>query len=77
MKGMQQIFTSEQVILKTEFGQTNPLTIKFYRQSTAKNAFFRLFHHAKSKINNLFGDRSDELILTAAFKSIKVEVINC
>jgi formate dehydrogenase major subunit len=69
-------FTSSQVILKTEFGQTKPLTIKFTDKVRAKTLFCT-FHHAKSKINNLFGDRSDELILTAAFKSIKVEVINC
>ena len=69
-------FTSEKVILKTEFGQTNPLTIKFTNKVQPKT-LFATFHHAGSKINNLFGDKSDELILTAAFKSIKVEVINC
>ncbi|MBU0719846.1 molybdopterin-dependent oxidoreductase [bacterium] len=69
-------FTSAQVILKTEFGQTNPLTIKLTDKVQPKT-LFSTFHHAKSKINNIFGDKSDELILTAAFKSIKVEVINC
>ena len=69
-------FTSDKVILKTEFGQTNPLTIKFTNKVQPKT-LFATFHHAGSKINNLFGDKSDELILTAAFKSIKVEVINC
>jgi len=69
-------FTSKQVILKTEFGETNPLTIKFTDKVEPKT-LFSTFHHAKSKINNIFGDRCDELILTAAFKSIKVEVINC
>jgi formate dehydrogenase major subunit len=69
-------FTSTQVILKTEFGETNPLTIKFTDKVQPKT-LFATFHHAKSKINNIFGDKSDELILTAAFKSIKVEVINC
>ncbi|MBV5277575.1 MAG: molybdopterin-dependent oxidoreductase [Campylobacteraceae bacterium] len=68
-------FTSEKVILKTEFGQTAPLTIKFTDKVQPKTLFCT-FHHAKSKINNLFGDRCDELILTAAFKSIKVEVVN-
>jgi len=68
-------FTSKQVILKTEFGETNPLTIKFTDKVEPKT-LFSTFHHAKSKINNIFGDRCDELILTAAFKSIKVEVIN-
>ncbi len=68
-------FTSEQVILKTEFGQTNPLTIKLTNKVKPKTLFCT-FHHAKSRINAIFGDKSDELILTAAFKSIKVEVIN-
>jgi formate dehydrogenase major subunit len=69
-------FTSEKVILKTEYGQTNPLTIKLTEKVQPKT-LFATFHHAESKINNLFGDKCDELILTAAFKSIKVEVINC
>ena len=68
-------FTSSKVILKTEFGETTPLTLKFTDKVEPKTLFCT-FHHAKSKINNLFGDKSDELILTAAFKSIKVEVIN-
>ena len=68
-------FTSEQVILKTEFGQTNPLTIKLTNKVKPKTLFCT-FHHAKSRINAIFGDKADELILTAAFKSIKVEVIN-
>ena len=68
-------FTSEKVILKTEFGQSAPLTVKFTDKVKPKTLFCT-FHHAKSKINNLFGDRCDELILTAAFKSIKVEVVN-
>ena len=67
-------FTSEKVILKTEFGETSPLSVKFTDKVQPKTLFCT-FHHAKSKINNLFGDRCDELILTAAFKSIKVEVI--
>ena len=69
-------FTSEKVILKTENGQTNPLTVKLTDKVQPKT-LFATFHHADSKINNLFGDKCDELILTAAFKSIKVEVINC
>jgi len=68
-------FTSERVILKTEFGQTTPLSVKFTDKVEPKTLFVT-FHHASSKINALFGDKSDELILTAAFKSIKVEVIN-
>ena len=68
-------FTSEKVILKTEFGQSEPLTVKLTDKVQPKTLFCT-FHHAKSKINNLFGDRCDEFVLTAAFKSIKVEVIN-
>ena len=69
-------FTSEKVILKSEFGETTPLTIKITDKVQPKT-LFSTFHHASSKINSLFGDASDEVILTAAFKTIKVEVINC
>ena len=69
-------FTSEKVILKTEYGQTNPLRIKLTDKVRPKT-LFTTFHHADSRINALFGDRCDELILTAAFKAIKVELINC
>ncbi len=68
-------FKSEQVILKTEYGETTPLTVKFTDKVQPKTLFVT-FHHSKSKINALFGDKRDELILTAAFKSIKVEVIS-
>ena len=67
-------FPTEKVILKSEFGETNPLTVSFTEKVQPKTLFCT-FHHAKSKINNLFGDKSDELILTAAFKSIKVEIV--
>ena len=69
-------FTSEKVILKTKHGQTNPLRIKLTDKVQAKT-LFTTFHYAESNINALFGDESDELILTAAFKSVKVEIINC
>ena len=69
-------FTSEKVILKTEFGQTNPLRVKFTNKVRPKT-LYTTFHHADSKLNNIFGDKSDELILTAAFKSIQVAIINC
>ena len=67
-------FTTEQVILRSEFGETTPLTIKITDKVQPKT-LFSTFHHAKSKINALFGDARDEVILTAAFKTIKVEVI--
>ena len=69
-------FTSKKVILKSEYGQTNPLTIKVTDKVQPKTLFIT-FHHASSRINALFGDARDEVILTAAFKTIKVEVVNC
>jgi formate dehydrogenase major subunit len=68
-------FSSEKVILKTQYGQSAPLVVKLTDKVQPKTLFCT-FHHATSKINTLFGDRCDELILTAAFKSIKVEVVN-
>ncbi len=67
-------FATEYVILKTEYGQTEPLRVKLTDKVKPKT-LFTTFHHAKSRINAIFGDKRDELILTAAFKSIKVEVI--
>jgi len=67
-------FTSEKVILKTQYGQTNPLRVKFTDKVKPKT-LYTTFHHADSKLNHIFGDKSDELIMTAAFKSIQVEVI--
>ncbi len=68
-------FTSKQVVLKSAFGQTAPLTVRLTDKVQPKTLFVT-FHHAASKINALFGDKRDELILTAAFKSVKVEVVN-
>ena len=67
-------FPTKRVRLKTEYGESAPLTVKFTHKIKPKT-LFTTFHHAGSGINRLFGDKSDELILTAAFKSIKVEVI--
>jgi len=69
-------FTTQRVILKSAYGQTAPLKVKFTDKIEPKT-LFTTFHHADSKVNALFGDAKDELILTAAFKSIKVEVICC
>jgi len=68
-------FKGERVILRTKHGETKPLKIRFTDKVEPK-ALFVTFHYADSKINALFGDESDELILTAAFKSVKVEVVN-
>ncbi len=67
-------FTTPTVILRSAYGETTPLTIKITDKVQPKT-LFSTFHHAKSKINALFGDARDEVILTAAFKTIKVEVI--
>jgi len=68
-------FKSDKVILKTKYGQTSPLTIKFTDKIQPKTLFCT-FHYAESNINSLFGDKSDELVKTAAFKSVRVEVVN-
>jgi formate dehydrogenase major subunit len=62
------------VVLKSQYGQSAPLRVKV-SSTVKKGTLFTTFHHAKSQINFLFGDECDELIKTAQFKSIKVEVI--
>jgi formate dehydrogenase major subunit len=62
------------VVLKSQYGQSAPLRVKV-SSTVKKGTLFTTFHHAKSNINFLFGDECDELIKTAQFKSIKVEVI--
>jgi formate dehydrogenase major subunit len=68
------LFTTKRVVLKTKNGQTTPLSVKISDKIKPKT-LFTTFHHAKSNINALFGDKRDEVILAGAFKSIKVEVI--
>ncbi|MGW8170035.1 MAG: molybdopterin oxidoreductase family protein [Sulfurovaceae bacterium] len=70
----QEIFGSDMVILKTEYGTSKPLSVRYTDKVRAKTLFCT-FHHAKSNINMLFGDECDELVMTAKFKSLKVEVI--
>jgi len=65
---------TERVVLKSAYGESAPLRVKF-SDKISRNTLFVTFHHAGSKINCLFGDASDELILTAVFKSIKVGVL--
>ena len=67
-------FKTDRVILQTKYGRTSPLKVKFTHKIKPKT-LFTTFHHSDSGINRLFGDKSDELIKTAAFKSIKVEVL--
>jgi formate dehydrogenase major subunit len=65
---------SKRVILKTQYGQTTPLRVE-YSNKIKPQTLYTTFHHAKSEINAIFGDECDELILTARFKSVKVEVL--
>ncbi len=66
--------TSKRVILKTQYGETTPLRVE-YSNKIKPQTLYTTFHHAKSEINAIFGDECDELILTARFKSVKVEVV--
>ncbi|MEA1917677.1 MAG: molybdopterin-dependent oxidoreductase [Campylobacterota bacterium] len=69
-------FPTPYVILKNEFGQSSPLRVKITDKVQPKT-LFTTFHHASSRVNELFGDKKDELIMTAAFKSVKVTVVAC
>ena len=62
------------VILRTIYGETAPLPVK-YTDKVRPKTLFCTFHHAKSKINTIFGDECDELIMTARFKSLRVTVM--
>ena len=68
-------FPKGRVILRTEHGETASLKVKF-TDGIKPGTLFTTFHHNNSKINYIFGDRKDDLILTAAFKSVEVEVIS-
>jgi len=65
---------SSYIVLKSSYGQTGKLPIKFTK-TIKPNTLFCSFHHIKSNINYLFGDESDTNTKTAKFKSIEVEVI--
>jgi formate dehydrogenase major subunit len=62
------------VILKSKYGQTNPLKVK-YTNKVKPFTLYTTFHFANSKINYIFGDEADEKVKTARFKSIEVEII--
>lgn len=64
----------ERVILKSQYGETEALKVK-YTDKVRSRTLYSTYHHSKSRINALFGDECDELILTARFKSVKVDVI--
>jgi len=62
------------VKLQTEYGETSTLSVK-YTNKIKPRTLFSTFHHSKSKINAIFGDECDELIMTARFKSLRVRVV--
>jgi len=64
---------SDQIIMKTQYGETAILPVK-YTNKIKPGTLFTTFHHPESKVNFIFGDEADELILTARFKSLRVEV---
>ncbi len=64
----------ERVILKSRYGESEALKI-VYTTKVRPRTLFCTFHHAKSRINALFGDECDELVMTARFKSVKVDII--
>ena len=64
----------DKVILKTEYGETAVLNVK-YSDKLKPRTLFTTFHHARSRINAIFGDEMDELIMTARFKSLRVSVV--
>ncbi|MEA3490481.1 MAG: molybdopterin-dependent oxidoreductase [Campylobacterota bacterium] len=64
----------DRVILKTIYGETAPLPVH-YTDKIREKTLFCTFHHSESKINAMFGDECDELVMTARFKSLRVTVI--
>ncbi len=64
----------ERVILKTQYGTSEALKVK-YSNSLRGKSLYVTFHHAKSKINALFGNDCDDLVMTAKFKALKVEAV--
>jgi formate dehydrogenase major subunit len=62
------------VKLKSQYGQSAKLEVKI-SDKIKKGTMFTTFHFPQSRINYLFGDESDELVKTARFKSIKVQVV--
>ena len=63
------------VILKSPYGETDALLIK-YSDKIRPKTLFCTFHHSKSRVNSIFGDECDELVMTARFKSVEVEIIS-
>ncbi|MEO1923208.1 MAG: molybdopterin-dependent oxidoreductase, partial [Nautiliaceae bacterium] len=66
---------NERVVLKSIYGKTKPLKVKFTK-SVRPYTIFTTFHFAKNRINYLFGDEADHKVKTARFKAMEVEIIN-
>jgi formate dehydrogenase major subunit len=64
----------DKVILRTIHGETEALSVK-YTDKIKPQTLFCTFHHSKSGINRIFGDECDEFVMTARFKSLKVDVM--
>jgi len=64
----------DRVKLQTQYGETATLSVKYTNKIRPKT-LFTTFHHSASKINAIFGDECDELIMTARFKSLRVQVV--
>jgi len=64
---------SNQIIMRTEYGETAIMPVR-YTKNIKSGTLFTTFHHPESKVNFIFGDEADELILTARFKSLRVDI---
>ena len=64
----------DKVILRSQYGESEALSVR-YTDKIRPRTLFCTFHHASSRINALFGDECDALVMTARFKSVKVDVI--
>ncbi len=60
-------------ILRSANGESRPLKIRVSDRQK-KGTLFTTFHHAKSRVNFLFGDESDSVTKTAKFKALEVEI---
>ncbi len=64
----------ERVILRSAYGESEALRV-VYTDKVRPRTLFATFHHARSRLNALFGDEADEVVLTARFKSVEVTVL--
>jgi formate dehydrogenase major subunit len=59
--------------LISRFGESSPIVFKAC-ESIAKGTIFCSFHHARSRLNYLFGDEGDRVTKTPNFKAIETRV---